>query len=235
MQDDIEGLLLLSHKYDIKRPLAACTTFLSAAFTIEGFYQQPRAALVRTLQWLGTAQRLGLDELHEDIMSCIEHNLQQLPASDDELDTAVNEDWHLEPASIRRAAVRSVFEAVWGIDAEPGINARLAAATAADERDEMQANPEDADAIIVSESEAEDAEDLEDIEAEHPLRRLLTSPLMPGTMRSSGRQRQTLTRILAWRRWSRRYCSSSVTRMIMWVVLCHGLLLAWLCLLEVMM
>jgi hypothetical protein len=51
---------------------------------------------------IGMQEKGVLDELHEDIMSCIEHNLQQLAAGDDELYAAVNEDWHQEPGCIKR-------------------------------------------------------------------------------------------------------------------------------------
>ena len=71
----MEPLLRLAHKYELKVPLHACTTFLANGFNSCTYTSLPRAQLDRMPHWLCTAGQLGLDHLHAAVMACLQDNL----------------------------------------------------------------------------------------------------------------------------------------------------------------
>lgn len=77
LQDNVEPLLRLSHKYDLQVPLQLATHFLSKHFT-KAYSKLDSSQLARVPALLALARQLQLTELHSAIMACLEDNFSQV-------------------------------------------------------------------------------------------------------------------------------------------------------------
>ncbi len=156
LQDNVEPLLLLANKYEVKAPLSLCTNFLSKHFTTAKYTSLPQAQLARLPGWLTIARRLQMsDELHTSILACLEDNLTKLSSASmtiisDKACLACQSSGRStkyltsagkctycgkeDPLAGPAAATLAVFQSIWGVTAVRGsttstqaIKAQLAA------------------------------------------------------------------------------------------------------------
>lgn len=71
VQANVEPILLLSHKHDLKVPLQLCQDFLLQLFQLDMYHSLPKAQLSSMRAWLATAQQLHLQQLEEALRACM--------------------------------------------------------------------------------------------------------------------------------------------------------------------
>jgi hypothetical protein len=149
LQDSVELLLVLAHKYEIKVPLQLCTQFLRSNFSTTKYASLPEEVLRRLPAWLSNARHLYLTKLHSSIMACLADNLSKLNIPGQATSASTYQTkvvckacrssgyrkyldshgycgccWQTHTDAVRPAV--KVFQMIWGVKESPSSNAAVA-------------------------------------------------------------------------------------------------------------
>lgn len=78
LQANVEPIMLLAHKYQLRAPVQLAAQFLASQYTVSTYARLSSTNLARMPSFLALARRLGLTGLHNSIMACLADNLGKL-------------------------------------------------------------------------------------------------------------------------------------------------------------